>query len=113
MMTWAGEHRGDALDRGKNSAYCDHEVTTMATMKQVGVREFRDHATRYLSGSETIAVSKNGRIIGIYVPMKRDEEKVRRAVDRLSDAVNRVLQETGMTEDELADVFDISKPLPE
>jgi uncharacterized hydantoinase/oxoprolinase family protein len=82
-------------------------------MKQVGVREFRDHATLYLSGSDSIAVTKNGHIIGIYLPMKRDQERVRRAVDKLETTVNQILEETGMTEDELADIFDINKPLPE
>ena len=85
----------------------------MAEMKHVGVREFRDHATTYLSGSDAIAVSKHGRIIGIYVPLKRDEEKVRRALDKLGRAVNQVLEETGMTEDDLVDVFDIGKKQPE
>jgi antitoxin (DNA-binding transcriptional repressor) of toxin-antitoxin stability system len=82
-------------------------------MKQVGVREFRDHATAYLSGTDPIAVTKNGHVIGVYTPFKQDYEKRRRAIDDLSRAVNRVLQETGMTEDELADMFDLSKPLPE
>jgi antitoxin (DNA-binding transcriptional repressor) of toxin-antitoxin stability system len=82
-------------------------------MKQVGVREFRDHATLYLSGNESIAVTKNGRTIGVYTPFKQDYEKRKRAIDDLSRTVNRVLQETGMTEDELADIFDLSKPLPE
>jgi hypothetical protein len=82
-------------------------------MKQVGVREFRDHATLYLSSTDPIAVSKNGHVIGIYVPLKRDEEKINRALDELGKAVNQVLERTGMTEDELADIFDIRKPLPE
>lgn len=82
-------------------------------MKQVGIREFRDHATTYLSGSDPIAVSKHGNIVGIYVPLKRDEEKVRRAVESLERTVSRILQETGMTEDELADIFDVNKPFDE
>lgn len=85
----------------------------MAAMKQVGVREFRDHATTYLSGTESVAVTRHGQTIGIYIPMKRDEEKVRRAVDQLEATVNRILEETGMTEDELVDIFDVSKPFPE
>jgi hypothetical protein len=85
----------------------------MGKMKQVGVREFRDHATLYLSGSDPIAVSKHGRVIGFYVPVKRDEDEVRRALDRFGATVNRILQETGMTEDELADLFDLRKPLHE
>jgi hypothetical protein len=85
----------------------------MGALKEVGVREFRDHATKYLSGTESVAISRHGQIIGVYVPLKRDAEKVRRAVDRLEKTVNQVLEETGMTEDELADIFDLSKPLPE
>lgn len=84
----------------------------MAALKQVGVREFRDHATKYLSGAEPIAVSKHGRIIGVYTPMQRDQEAVERAVDQLGRTVNRILEETGMSEDELVDLLDIRKPLP-
>lgn len=82
-------------------------------MKQVGVREFRDHATTYLSSSEPIAVSKHGHVVGIYVPLKRDQEKVRRAWDEFEKTIDRILQETSMTEDELANIFDLGKPLPE
>jgi hypothetical protein len=38
-------------------------------MKNVGVREFRDHATSYLSGHEAVAVSKHGQVIGVYIPV--------------------------------------------
>lgn len=85
----------------------------MGTLKEVGVREFRDHATRYLSGPDSIAVTRNGRVIGVYVPLKRDEEKARRALDKFGATIERILQETGMTEDELADLLDLSKPFPE
>jgi hypothetical protein len=73
----------------------------VAAMKQVGVREFRDHATLYLSGSDPIAITRNGHIIGVYTPFKRDQERLRRAVDKLEKTVNQILEETGMTEDEL------------
>lgn len=85
----------------------------MSTMKNVGVREFRDHATKYLAGPETVAVSRHGRVIGFYVPLKRDEDEVRRAVAQLGQAVEQVLDETGMTEDELASLFDMRRPFPE
>jgi antitoxin (DNA-binding transcriptional repressor) of toxin-antitoxin stability system len=85
----------------------------MPEMKNVGVREFRDHATKYLAGPETVAVNRHGRVIGFYIPLKRDEDEVRRAVAQLGQAVERVLDETGMTEDELASIFDMRKPFPE
>ncbi len=81
-------------------------------MKKVGVREFRDHATKYLAGGEPLEIERHGRPIGYYIPVKHpDEEEVREAVARLAEAVERVLAETGMTEDELAELFDLSRPI--
>jgi len=88
---------------------CDHEVTTMAKLRNVGVREFRDHATNYLSGSDPIAVSKHGRVIGFYIPLQRDEDEVRRAVAKLGDTVGQVLEESGLSEDELAALLDLRR----
>lgn len=85
----------------------------MPKMKSIGVREFRDHATTYLSGSDPVAVSKHGHVIGFYIPLERDEGEVRRAVVRLGEAVEKVLQETGMSEEELAGLFDLRRALPE
>ncbi|HET7055984.1 MAG TPA: hypothetical protein VFI12_05940 [Thermomicrobiales bacterium] len=77
-------------------------------MKQIGVREFRDHATTYLSGPDPVAVSKHGRIIGFYIPLKRDEEAVRRAIDKFGKAIDQVRQEAGLTEEELIDMLGLS-----
>ncbi len=85
----------------------------MLKMKNVGVREFRDHATKYLAGPEPVAVNRHGRVIGFYIPLERDEDEVRRAVAKLGETVEQVLGETGMTEDELAGLFDMRRPLPE
>ncbi len=82
-------------------------------MKSVGVREFRDHATTYLSGSDPVAVSKHGHVIGFYIPLERDEGEARRAVARLGETVERVLKETGMSEEELAGLLDLRRALPE
>jgi hypothetical protein len=82
-------------------------------MKNVGVRDFRDHATAYLSGGEPLAVNKHGRVIEIYLPVKRDQERIDRTLDKLGATVQVILEETGMTEDELADFFDLLRPLPE
>ena len=84
----------------------------MPAMKKVEECEFRDRAVMYLSGRESIAVCRNGRIIGIYTPMQRDEEAVTQGWDQFGIAVDQLLRETGMTEEELADIFDLSKPFP-
>lgn len=84
----------------------------MTELKNVGVREFRDHATSYLSGSSPVAVSKHGRVIGFYVPVQRDDDEVQAAVVRLGEAVGQVLTESGMDEDELADLIDLRNRNP-
>jgi hypothetical protein len=81
-------------------------------MKNVGVREFRDHATSYLSGQEPVAVNKHGQVIGVYIPVKRDQERIERALDRLGETVEAILEQTGMTEDELVEFLDPSHPMP-
>ena len=82
-------------------------------MKSVGVREFRDHATTYLSGTDAVAVSKHGQVIGFYIPLERNEDEVQRAVVKLGEAVEQVLQETEMNEEALSRLFDLRRPLPE
>ena len=83
-------------------------------MKHVGVREFRDRATGYFRGSEPIAVERHGRLIGFYIPVEprrdeRDAADLEAALARLDASVKRVLDESGMTEDELADYFYLSR----
>ncbi|MGH3089126.1 MAG: hypothetical protein ACRDSJ_17655 [Rubrobacteraceae bacterium] len=87
-------------------------------MKHVGVREFRDRATGFLKEAEPIAIERHGRLIGFYIPVapKRDarrQAELEEALKRLEASVARALEESGMTEDELADYFDLSKPIPE
>lgn len=96
----------------RGAIYRDHGMVTKGVhvMCHVGVREFRDRATTYLSGDEVLSVEKHGKPIGYYPPApSASEEKIREDVERLAAAVKRALDETGMTEDELADLFDLNK----
>lgn len=81
-------------------------------LHSVGVREFRAHTTDYLQGSEPIAVTKHGQVIGLYFPVPPDHEAMVRALARVGEAVDRVRSESGMTEDELSDWFNLRRPLP-
>ena len=85
-------------------------------VRHVGVREFRDRATGLLREAEPIAVERHGKVIGFYIPVeskKGNDEELKEALARLDASVKRVLEETGMTEDELAGYFDLSRSAPE
>lgn len=82
-------------------------------MKRVGVREFRDHATHYLAGDEILAIERHGTPIGYYIPA--DSEPHRAATGSMpvmARLARQLMAETGLSEDELADLFDLNKPLP-
>ena len=85
-------------------------------MKHIGVREFRDHATKYLSGDEVLAIERHGVPLGFYLPAsmqsRKGSKEANEALDRLDRTVKRILEETGMTEEELSRYFDLSVPLP-
>jgi hypothetical protein len=106
-------------------------------MKHVAADEFARHAAEYLEGSETVSVEKDGEVIGRYVPtpnghapngtlatrqpasgdaVELDWSKVdpesRAIVERLQATLQKIYAETGMTEDEFADLLDPSKPFP-
>jgi PHD/YefM family antitoxin component YafN of YafNO toxin-antitoxin module len=85
-------------------------------MRHVGIREFWDRATGFLREAEPIAVERHGKVVGFYIPVESkrgEQEELKEALARLDASVKRVLEETGMTEDELADYFDPSRPAPE
>jgi len=81
-------------------------------MKRGDATEFAADPTRFIDGDDTLVIERDDRAIGYYVPAAdRDQQRVNDAVDRLDRTVRRILAETGMTEDELARLFDLTQPL--
>lgn len=74
-------------------------------MKDVGVREFRDHASSYLSGEEPLVVRRHGRVLGFYLPVKRksDAQELRAALRELSGSLAELRRETGLSEEDLVE----------
>ena len=58
-------------------------------------------------------MSKDGQVIGFRIPVEGNREQARRAVERLGRSVEEILEETGTTEDELAQLFDLRRVLAE
>lgn len=83
-------------------------------MKRIGVREFRDHATQYLGGDEVLAVERHGQPIGFYIPTGASKQKsFAQAMEQLEQTVRRMVEGTGLSEEELSRLFDLNQPLPE
>ena len=73
-------------------------------MRAVGVREFRDQATSMMGAGETLVIERHGEPIGFYVPIAAKDRKAgRKALGRLGAAVDAVLAEVAIDEDELVD----------
>lgn len=80
-------------------------------MRRVGIREFRDNATKLLAAEEPLAVERRGTTVGYFIPVKKKDPKViEEKLRKLEGAIEKVLAQTGWTEDELADYFTIRHP---
>ena len=73
-------------------------------MRAVGVREFRDQATSMMGSGETLVIERHGEPIGFFVPVTAKDRKAgRKALGRLGAAVEGLLANGGISEDELVD----------
>ena len=71
-------------------------------MRSVGAKEFQDQATQLMAERETLVIKSEGLPIGFYVPLvAKDRRAGREALGRLGKVVEEVLEQTGLTEDEL------------
>lgn len=72
-------------------------------MRHVGIREFKNQATSMLGSGETLVIERHGQAIGFFVPVvAKDRRAGRAALGRLGRTVGKVLAETGLDEDALA-----------
>lgn len=73
-------------------------------MRTVGIRQFRDHATTLMKLGETIRIERNGKPVGFFVPVptpKHNRTEIIESFDRVGEVVERVLETTGLSEEEL------------
>lgn len=108
------------------------------TIKRIDAAEFAADAATYLAAGEPLDIEQDGRVIGRYRPAPVaaastqagapppnghatngaavDEVASNAEFEELSDRLQRTLDEiyarTGMTEEEFASYFDLTKPFP-
>lgn len=77
----------------------------METAK-VGVREFRDALGTYLESDKPVAVTKHGRTVGFYIPVKRVALAEDLAAFReAGQTLHALMAEQGISEDALVEDF--------
>jgi hypothetical protein len=80
------------------------------SVKHVGVRELRADLAEQLKGSEPIVIERHGQVLGIYVPVQQvDRAKVAEALDQFHAAIERLLRESDITREELAEAFMVER----
>lgn len=84
-------------------------------MKRVGVSEFRRHTSKYVLEGEALAIEQDGQTVGFYIPAvaSRKKKNAAESLKRLEETVQRVMAETGLSEEELSQLFDLNQPLPD
>ncbi len=76
------------------------------SVKHVGVRELRGDLAEKLKGSEPIVIERHGQVLGIYVPVQQvDRAKAAEALEQFHATIERILRESDITREELADAF--------
>lgn len=93
-------------------SHCDHtrEPAKEVKVRKVGVREFRDNATKLLSAGETMLIERHGHPVGYFIPVKRkDTAETEAALSQLADAVEQALREGDLSEDDLANLFTLGR----
>jgi hypothetical protein len=80
-------------------------------MRHIDISELPEHTDGDLSSSRTIAVERNGRVIGYLMPVKeKDVERIKRDLEALDRTIDAALR-NGYTREQLAEDLDLSKPL--
>ena len=79
-------------------------------MRKVGIKEFRDNATKLLASGETVRIERHGHPVGYFIPVKPEPSaEADAAAERLAELMARAVNESGLDEDELADLFTLKR----
>ncbi len=72
-------------------------------MRNVGVREFRDNATKLLAAGEGLRIERHGHLVGYFVPAQDQEGNP--ALVALADLLRDAIDSSDMSQDEMLAVL--------
>jgi len=78
----------------------------------VGVRQFRQDLAEYIDQAEPVTVTRHGLTVGLFIPVHRDRKAEITAYSEAAKKASALLEELGMTEDEVVAEFDALRRAP-
>ncbi len=82
-------------------------------MQRVEIQDLRERASELLTGDEALTVERQGQAVGVYLPLPHPASQAAQdSMTSLRMAVAAALANGQMSGDELADVFDLRRPMP-
>jgi hypothetical protein len=78
----------------------------MANLERVNMREFRNNMSKYMEQKIPFAVTRHGQTVGYYIPARpTPTEAERLSLQKAGEALDLMLSQEGITEDELLTEF--------
>jgi hypothetical protein len=68
-------------------------------MRTIGIRAFRDAATKHLAGTEPLEIQRHGHTVGYFLPSR--DAQGRPPLATLAALLDRAIDESDLTQDEL------------
>ena len=97
------------------------QLEKKAMLEKIGIREFRNNLAKYLSATEPVAIMRHGQTVGYFLPTHQKPEQDGRlahlrkpqmsrppeleSLMRAAEKLDRLLVDSGITEDELVEEF--------
>ncbi len=76
-------------------------------MRAIGIRAFRDHATKHLAGNEVLEIQRHGHTVGYFLP-RRDPDG-RPPLGALAALLERAIDESDLTQQEIVALLSSSR----
>ncbi len=68
-------------------------------MRPIGIRAFRDNATKYLAGHEALEIQRHGHTVGFFIPQREADGRPPLAL--LATLLDRAIDDSDLAQDEL------------
>lgn len=70
-------------------------------MKSIGVREFRDNATKLLAAGEGLRIERHGHLVGYFVPAEHQHQGGPPALVELAKLLRDAIDESDLSQNEM------------